>query len=494
MATGTSTRPSFSRRRKWSIGLNVALALVVASAVVAMVNYLSSHYFKRFYLSTRTRIDLSPRTLSLLRSLTNQIQVTLYYDKYDDLYSTITDLLKEYAASPKISVQFVDYNRDAGLAQKIKAKYSNLGSATNVVIFACEGRPARIVPGAMLTEQKLEPVPSKEEDGLVYRHRPTAFKGEVAFTGAILAVTSPRPFKAYFLQGDGEPRIDEPGDPAGYTKFASILQQNYVQVEPLWLVGTNTVPADCDLLIIAGPVNAISRPDRIEQYLNEGGRLFALFNAYSINRETGLEKILKKWGVDVSTNIVKDEALTSSDAGGADVFVVQFTKHPAVNPLIGSTLRLFLPRMINTLDVPFTAVDSPTAEAIAFSSPYSHLAGNHTPREQWRSLPLMVAVEKGAVKGVPLTERGATRMLVVGDSVFLDNHEMDPVGRDFVGFAANWLLDRTVLLQGLGPRPVTEYQLMMTKNQVQTVQWLLLGALPGGVLLFGGLVWLRRRK
>ena len=85
-------------------------------------------------------------------------------------------------------------------------------------------------------------------------------------------------------------------------------------------------------------------------------------------------------------------------------------------------------------------------------------------------------------------------MLVVGDSVFLDNHEMDPVGRDFVGFAANWLLDRTVLLQGLGPRPVTEYQLMMTKNQVQTVQWLLLGALPGGVLLFGGLVWLRRRK
>ena len=59
---------------------------------------------------------------------------------------------------------------------------------------------------------------------------------------------------------------------------------------------------------------------------------------------------------------------------------------------------------------------------------------------------------------------------------------------------ANWLLERNILLQGLGPRPVTEYRLLVTRTQMRTLQWILLGALPGGILLFGGLVWLVRRR
>jgi hypothetical protein len=34
----------------------------------------------------------------------------------------------------------------------------------------------------------------------------------------------------------------------------------------------------------------------------------------------------------------------------------------------------------------------------------------------------------------------------------------------------------------------------MTRDQQKDVRWLLLGALPGMVLLFGWLVWLVRRK
>jgi cytochrome c-type biogenesis protein CcmH/NrfF len=34
----------------------------------------------------------------------------------------------------------------------------------------------------------------------------------------------------------------------------------------------------------------------------------------------------------------------------------------------------------------------------------------------------------------------------------------------------------------------------MSKTQMQTVQWVLLGAMPGGVLLLGGMVWLGRRR
>jgi hypothetical protein len=91
--------------------------------------------------------------------------------------------------------------------------------------------------------------------------------------------------------------------------------------------------------------------------------------------------------------------------------------------------------------------------------------------------------------------RGTTRILVVGDSFFLGNRMIDSgANRDFLGYAANWLLDRTTLLKGIGPRPVTEFRLLMTRTQQREVRWLLLGALPGAVLLFGCLVWLVRRK
>ena len=106
----------------------------------------------------------------------------------------------------------------------------------------------------------------------------------------------------------------------------------------------------------------------------------------------------------------------------------------------------------------------------------------------------MVAVEQKPVAGVA-NARGNTRILVVGDSFAFGNQSIKSLDNsDFIGYAANWLLDRTTLLQGIGPRPVTEFRLLMTRAQRREVRWLLLGALPGAVLLFGCLVWLARRK
>ena len=80
MATEPHPKPSFSPYRKWGIGLHVILLSLIVLSVVVMVNYISRDYFLRFHASTRTRLELSPRTVGLLRSLTNRVKVTLYYD------------------------------------------------------------------------------------------------------------------------------------------------------------------------------------------------------------------------------------------------------------------------------------------------------------------------------------------------------------------------------------------------------------------------------
>jgi ABC-type uncharacterized transport system involved in gliding motility auxiliary subunit len=491
MPTDPKSQPSFSSGRRWKIGLDVVVRTMLVLAVVVMVNYLGARFFGRFYLSSQTRVKLSSQTLDILKSITNRVQVTLYYNKSDDYYSTIAALLTEYqAANSHFSVRMVDYVHDAGEAQKIKEQYKlNSPTDKNLVIFDCEGR-VKIQPGDALTEVKLEQVPNPKERE--FRRKPIAFNGEQAFTSMLLAVTRTKPFNAYFLQGHGEPSLSDTDD-TGYLRFGSILAQNFIALTNLELLGDNPVPMDCNLLVIAGPRTELSDTElqKIDQYLTQGGRLFVLFNYYSIKRPTGLEPILQRWGVNVGLDWVQDLQNTAS-TDGKDVLVSSFSQHPVVNPLIGSRLYLILPRPINRVNWKNPSMNAPQVDELAFTGPASTLPDE--PGNPPRAYPLMVAVEQKPVAGVA-NARGTTRILVVGDSFAFGNRSIQSLDNlDFIGYAANWLLDRTTLLKGIGPRPVTEFRLWMTRTQQLEVRWLLLGALPGAVLLFGCLVWLARRK
>ena len=491
--------PSFSPRHRWKIGFDAALRTALVFAVVVMVNFLAAQFFHRFYLSAQTRIELSSRTLSVLHTLTNRVAVTLYYDQHDDFYPDIVALLNEYrSANPKISVRTVDYIRDAGLAEKVKEQYK-LDSTVdkNLVIFDVGNGRYKVAHGDALTQFKLEEVPPKNptQRQLEFERKPVAFRGEEMFTAMLLTLENPHPFKAYFLQGHGEPSLNDSGQ-SGYLKFALTLAQNYIAVTNLELLGGRDVPEDCNLFIIAGPTRYLSELElqKIDKYLTQGGRLFVLFNYASIKQPTGLESVLQRWGVNVGMDVVQDLQNTTS-ASGTDVTVRRFSQHPVVNPLTKSALQMILPRPVSRVDWQNPPADAPQVDELAFSGDRSTLSGNTA--EPPRSYPLMVAVEQKPVAGVA-NPRGNTRIIVVGDSMFLDNPVIEGglggANSDFLGYAVNWLLDRPALLQGIGPRPVEAFRLQMTPAQLRDVHWLLLGALPGAVLLLGGAVWLVRRK
>ena len=108
-------------------------------------------------------------------------------------------------------------------------------------------------------------------------------------------------------------------------------------------------------------------------------------------------------------------------------------------------------------------------------------------------VPLAVAAEKGGVSGVA-AGRGAARLVVVGDSVMFGNETLEKgSNRDFAAFCVGWLLDRPQSL-AIGPKPLREWRLNLAESQLRTLRWVLLGALPGAVLLLGVIVWARRRS
>lgn len=486
MPAETPHKPSFSRTRKWAIALNVMVECASLAALVLMINYVSSRHFKRYQWMTDERYRLSPMTAKMLESVTNQVKVIVFFNPNHPLFSSVKGLLNEYLlACPRLELQYVDYIKAPGAAELIKTQYKITSSGDeNFIIFETSNRPPRFVHEKELSEYDYSGVMSGGEVKRI------GFKGEQFFTSAIVGVTDPKSFKAGFLQGHGEHRPDAEEDSLGYFKLARLLQEKNITPEPLSLV-TNDVPAECELLIVAGPRHSFSTPElnRVDAYLNRGGRALVLLANPQVSgaERTGLERVLANWGVDVGSRLVTDEAQSRAGHDGV-VFVSNFGQHPIVRPLMGSRLGLLLPHAVGPLAGASRTADAAKVVELAFTSDQGREAGGAAGR-----IPLAVAVEKGAIPGVG-ADRGSTRMVVVGDSFFLANANIEfDANRDFANLAVNWLLDRAQLL-AIGPRPIREYRIALSQPQMAAARWILLAGMPGSVVLLGLLVWLRRRR
>ncbi len=490
---------SFSSGRRWGIFFSVLISVAAVAALVVMLNYLGARHFLRFTWSAKTSPHLSTPTLNLLDSITNDVKITVYYDKTDGLYDDIADLLKQYhLANPRISVQTVDYNVDNTAAVQVKNDY-NLGSSEdkNLIIYVCNGQ-IQITSGDQLANYSIEQVADDSPPGdggqqvRKFRRHTQQFDGEARIDADLIRVTGP-PLKAGYLTGDGEPPLEGQGR-GDFSGFAAALADNHIGTTSISLAGTNAIPADCNLLIIACPRYALG-PDelqKIRQYLDDGHRLMVLFNNVDVQRvDTGLEPILAEWGIRVGKDVVKDPDNTA--AGGNLVAIMNFaTNHPCVSPLVGSELWMYPPRSISPVKVETAqGQEAPTVVPLAWAGPraYVTMGGSQYPAG---GAPVIVAAEKKDVKGV--LQQGTTRIIVAGDAVFLSSDYIKAeANRAFAELAARWLLDQSQSMGGVPPRRVMEYRINLTRAQMASIRWIFLGAMPGGILLLGWLVWLRRR-
>ena len=268
----------------------------------------------------------------MLEALTNEVKVTVYFDSQEPLFSSVKDLIKEYQLiCPRfVKVEYVDYIRPPNRAALVKARYKlNSTGDKDLVIFDTGTGPPRIVYEKELSDYDWSAVLAGGKEV-----RRIAFKGEQFFSSAIMIVSDPKPFKAYFLRGHGEHDPESDDEQAGYAKFAQLLQEKNISAIPLSLQ-TNEVPADCQLLVIAGPRLAFSQLDleKVDSYLSHGGRaLILLMNTLAGARLSGLEQVLANWGVEVGDNLVMDK-LQGKNEQSPFLLVSHFGEHPIMKPL-----------------------------------------------------------------------------------------------------------------------------------------------------------------
>jgi hypothetical protein len=502
--TPAPDQPSFVPARRLTTALSVLVSVVSAFVIVAALNYLAvtRKVWRRDFSESGGR-PLSPLTVQTLAGLTNRVEATVLFNSESPLFPHVDRLLREYAVrQPNLTIRHVDYLRSPGLAELAKVRFK-LGTAANdLVAFECGGRQF-VVTVADLTIYNNEDIKARMSGEQVEIRR-AGFRGEERFTAAIASVSEGVVYRAAYLQGHGEHPGDSDEAIMGYAKFNSLLvNERNLQVEALKLAGTtNTIPADCQLLIIAGPTSPFLAPElvQIEAFLQRGGRLLVLLHPHAVARETGLEKLLAKWAIYCPPMYAGDEQMTYTTL---DVQSKSFGLHPLMAPLRREEGSLYfpLPRVVVPIPAERLAADAPKAEALITTSENGLTksrvvngdAAFDPTRDKRGPVPLAVAAEKGGVTGVS-AGRGATRIVVIGDSTMFGNKTLgDANNRDFAGLCVSWLLDRPQAL-AIGPRPVSEYRLNLTENQLRTLRWLLIGALPGGVLVLGWLVWLRRRS
>lgn len=467
---------------------STSLAIVLALALLGMVNWLGFRHYVRSDWTGSQMYSLSDKSVNILRDLKDPVRVIVFMTSGSPLYTEAKELLSRYqATSPKVTVEYIDPDREPLRTQQLAQEFGV--SVANTVVFAAADRKKYVT-----SDQLAEYDYSGYQMGQAPKMK--AFKGEEQFTSAIMGVVNPKMPKIYFTTGHGEADPDGPAE-GGLSQLKEVLKRDNLAVEKTNLL-SGVAPEDCDLLVVAGP-RATFAPNELtafKAYLDRGGRVFVMLDPVLGERvaPSGLETLLKGYGVQVNEDLVVDPGRRLPFVGLESVYATDFRPHPVADAMQGLAVLLPVARSVTTVTAPgatstilFTTSDQGWGEtdlqSIAARKPVAKDAKDTQP-----PVSLGVAAQSESDK-----DKG-WRLVVIGNSVFLSNaYEANAGNQNLALNAINWLVKREQAL-GIAPRAPEQVNLFLNASQMRNIVLISLVGLPGLAILAGVMVWWRRRR
>ncbi len=478
--------------KRYGIGLNVALQVLLALALFAGVNRLNYYHYWRWDLSPSQDYTLSPATLKYLDSLSRDVQIYIVFGRDSKVYGEVQSLLEEYHlhGRQRIKVRSIDPVRDIERAEQLKAD-TGLSLAQNGVLIRCG------VNKRFITEEELV----VREKGTSTNKQIIEFRGEDAISSALISVVEGRVRRFYYVVGKGS-RSDEALSDA-YNATIDLGRQQNFEVVQVNLSEINRIPVDADGLLILG-----ARYDLSE-------REVVMLNDYWQTKRAGIFIMLDPGGeaarlnAFLSVNGVHprgDRVLVaeSTSTGPKKDFSVmgEFTKEvPFIHHLTSSAITLV--GQSESLEL---QQDNATLKEKSISIQPLILASPRYwgERQFLEELPIVDAedtlppiyvaasIERGAL-GDETQRADSSRMVVVSNSTLLDKQTMLAVSRDFAAAGLNWLMNRESFI-GIPAKSKHSYRIQLSRRQHELIFWVTSITLPGIVLGFGFMIWASRRS
>jgi ABC-type uncharacterized transport system involved in gliding motility auxiliary subunit len=450
---------AFSTRRSTRVGANSLLMIFLFVGIVAIVNFLAARHSIRWDLSENQNFSLAPQTHRVLRNLAREVTITVFTREKDPGYQSYKERLDSFRqASSKISVSFVDPERQPKIAQ-------NYGiSRTDTAVFESAGHSVRV-------------------------NAPS----EVELTGALIRVSQDSKKRVFFLEGHGEPSLDD-RERTGLSAAREILLKQGYEVGTLSLLKEEAVPDQTAILVLAGPRRPVTTDelDRIYAYVEKGGHLLLLIDP---DTQADLNPLLKRWGLGVGPGALVDLQDRLAQGDLTSLLVRTFTEHEITQDLSAAVLFPLARHITFDEQIGHTWDYVPLARTSPNSWAETDLQGRVVKLDEKEDIkgPLPMAAAL-APKVAPEEGKPRPAIVVIGNSTFATNAFVNfPGNSDFFLHSAGWLAEERNLL-AIVPKDSVLHPFTPNPLQERALLYLQVILLPATMVISGIMVWRKRRR
>jgi ABC-type uncharacterized transport system involved in gliding motility auxiliary subunit len=449
-------------QRSTRYGTNMLVYSVLFIALLIGVNWVGVRHNHRFDWSEGGVFTVSPQTRGVLDKLDKDVELQAFLEGGHD--PEIESLLESFRnTSSKVKVRLIDPDKQPELAEKYAVRaYKTI----------------RVEYGENATTISQ---PSEE-----------------ALTNAIIKVTHEKKQIVYFIEGHGEPDVDDAQDARGFGQAKEALTSENYEVKKLLLAQEGKVPDDANILVLAGPQRPLLEPEvqAISTYLGKGGKAVFLLPPRTGNE---LKPLLTTYGVKLGDDVVVDQVvrLFQGPQLGLEPIVSTYGVHPITK---GFKERTIFP-LVRTVS-PGETKPGLTVTSIAKTSPsswgetdldalFSKSQASLDPSADQKG-PVSIAVAVDAKLAELKLGEGEAKLVVFGTAGFADNKYINMMfNRDFFLNVFGWLGSQEELL-AIRARSVRASRATFTQDQATVIFYLSVLVLPEILLVAGLAVWWRR--
>ena len=459
--------------RQARYGGNALIMILAFLGIVVVLNILGQEYSKRVDLTEDKDFTLATESVEILKKLEGPVTVTGYFsDRLAGQKDSAEGLLEQYRhnSDGKLTYRFVD-----PFVELTQAEAASITQDGELVLESA-GR----------------------------REHVTALT-ELDISSALIKLSNPVSATVYFLTGQGERSLQEPGESGLGEAKAGLERLNYT-VGTLSPLIAETIPADATVVIIAAPSQPLEQEavTALDEYLKSGGGLIYLTEPRVVvegeptPEDPLLEYLNTTWGIGVQDDLVLDSESTSlaipvvdpeqqHGLYGASPITEQLsglaTFFPSARSLTTRTVedRFISPvRLVESAEAPLAWGETDLAGLATTQPTFDEEADHAGP------VALAASAEDAA---------SSARVVVFGDVDFASNGFIQNVGNgDLFYDAVNWAAGQADLLT-LPPRDQTNRLIVPpSATTANLILLLTVFVMPLAVLVSGGVVWYQRRK
>lgn len=448
--------------RSGKLGTNMGVLTIAVIAILALANFLGYRHHKRIDLTSEQLYSLSEQTRKVVAGLQKDVKV-IKFDKQED--PTLKDLMAEYkGAGRRLTYEFVDPGTKPEVAKQYKA------TAYGDTFVAAGDRIEKLEAGQT---------------------------GEQAITNAILKVTRDKLKTICFTEGHGEKSLAA-SDPqgGGFSSVDKRLKSENYETKTISLVtGGGSVPAECAVLVVAGPKQGFlpAEASAIGKYLDEGGKAFLMLDP---DTDPQLDPVLKAWNVQLGNNTVLDFNLASQLFGGGGPVapaVMSYGSHPITQGFNRSMTIFPYVREVKVGNASGSGVNTQSLLTTSESSwGETEIKAGVQPKLD-EGTDTKGPVNIGVVGSKSLGENKEARLVVIGDSDFASDGAIRAQRNgDLFLNSINWLAQDEDLI-AIRPKNTTSRSVTMSEGQQRMFFWFSVALLPLLVMGTGAYVWWKRR-